>query len=239
MANQWFRFKQFTIKQEKTAMKVGTDGVLLGAWADIPQSGHILDVGTGTGLIALMAAQRSIKTSIIGIDIDKAAFLQAKENVQQSKWADRISILLFSLQDFAQKSNQKFDFIISNPPFFDGTKASKNQQRTLARHNISLSMEDFFTSAAGLLATSGRLALIIPSDNLNKVKSLAEQKGLFLKRMMNVKPTPAKPPKRVMVEFSFSKEEPLTDEMILEVHGRHSYSEAYESLTKDFYLFFD
>lgn len=239
MGNQWFRFKQFTIKQEKTAMKVGTDGVLLGVWANVPQTGKILDVGTGTGLISLMMAQRTEGAIITGVDIDKDACEQAKENVRESKWAGRICIVNSSLQHFAENSIDKFDFIISNPPFFDGTKTPKNQQRTIARHGVSLSVADFFSSSVFIMEKNARLALIVPSGNLDEAKKAASQFGLHLNRLMNVKPIPEKLPHRALAEFSFMKNETIVEEMILETGGRHNYSKEYEALTRDFYLFFD
>ena len=146
MANEYFNFKRFTVHQDKCAMKVGTDGTLLGAWAQAPQEPcRILDIGTGTGLIALMMAQRYPNASIVGIDIDPAAVAQARDNVTASPFADRISIYEADICHFDE--NATFDSVICNPPFFTGDLICPDKQRAVARHAISLSYHDLISSA--------------------------------------------------------------------------------------------
>jgi len=135
MPNPWFQFKQFTVWHDKCAMKVGTDGVLLGAWADMEQARSILDVGTGSGLIALMAAQRNLTAAITAIDIDESAIIQARENFDRSPWVNRLTAEPISLEDFAGSTDAMFDVIVSNPPYFHQSLHSPDKKRTLARHS--------------------------------------------------------------------------------------------------------
>ena len=201
MANDFFQFKQFTIRQERCAMKVGTDGTLLGAWASTPEKpSRILDIGTGTGLIALMMAQRFHESYVIGIDIDADAVSQAKENVQASPFADRVTIRQADVK--IMDDTEKFDSIVCNPPFFDNSLTCPDEQRTGARHTVSLSYQQLTEAAYRLLKNEGCFSVIIPSDYRSRMESEAMLRGFFVSRVCSIQTTPSKPPKRYMIECS-------------------------------------
>jgi tRNA1Val (adenine37-N6)-methyltransferase len=237
MANNYFKFKQFTIFQDRCAMKVGTDGVLLGAWADCENAKTILDIGTGTGLIALMLAQRSL-AHIDAIEIDQSASEQASENVTKSPWESRISVLNISLQQFTEQIDKKYDLIVSNPPFFQNSLYAPDQNRTNARHNASLEYEDILDASLKLLSNNGMLSLILPYLEGTMFIVKAAGKGLYCVRQTNVLPNPGKTPKRLLLEFTKIKKPLVEQEIIIELNKRHEYSDAYKNLTRDFYLKF-
>lgn len=230
-----FLFKQFSITQEKAAMKVGTDGVLLGAWSKAKE-GKILDVGTGTGIIALMLAQRT-KTALIDvIEIDKKASKEAQNNFNNSDWEERLISINSSIQNYHPQ--KKYDIIVSNPPFFiNATKAPK-ANRNNARHTDTLSFDELIDSVKRLLANTGIFSLILPINEAELFIKLAQQNKLFLNRKCLVKPNPSKSAKRVLMEFSFSEKEIVEEELTIETENRHEYTKEYISLTKDFYLKF-
>lgn len=234
MANPFFQFKQFTIWHDKCAMKVGTDGVLLGAWASVQGARRILDIGTGTGLVALMLAQRSLPdASIIALEIDEAAVGQAKENVARSLWKDRIAVLK---QDFlSYQSSDKFDVIVSNPPYFVDSLSCPDQQRSVARHNDSLTYEKLLKGVADLLKKEGRFTVVIPTDVVGRVKTIASEYNLYTIRQLNVITKPGGNPKRTLITFSFGNHECVVEDLLTEV-SRHQYSEEYKALTCEYYL---
>ncbi len=237
MAYNYFQFKQFTILQEHSAMKVGTDGVLLGAWAHGEQATHILDIGTGTGLIALMLAQRS-NALIDALELDEAAYHEARHNVAQSPWPERINIWHGSFQDFAKQAAPSYDLVVCNPPFFNHSLKASSEQRTKARHTDTLTTTDIFSGVQGLLTPNGRFEVIIPAENLTAYKQSVAQHQCYLNHLLWIKPTPEKDAKRVLCSFSKTPF-PLNEEtLIVESGGRHIYSEEYKKLTKDFYLGF-
>lgn len=230
-----FQFKNFSITQENTAMKVGTDGVLLGAWSKAKE-GNVLDIGTGTGLIALMLAQRTKTALIDTIEIDEAASKEAQKNFNNSAWKARLTSINSSLQNY--QPQKKYDLIISNPPFFiDATKAP-DFNRNNARHTDTLSFEELIKAAKLLLTDDGILSLILPTNEANLFIELTHNSTLFLKRKCLVKPNPNKAAKRILMEFSFSKTEIIEDELTIETETRHQYTNEYKTLTKDFYLKF-
>lgn len=232
-----FNFKQFTINQDKAAMKVGTDGVLLGAWIDVEKKHKILDVGTGTGLIALMCAQRNCNASILGIDVDESAYIQAKENVELSPWKERIEIKHVSFQNFCHNNKEKFDLIVSNPPFFRNSQKTPQKSRTVARHADLLPIDDFLSGCSKLLNNTGSFKIIFPFDDYEYFRAKAISYNFFEIKRMVVYPTPNKPPVRIISEWKFQKpNELIIEEIIIEKYGRHLYSEEYIELTKDFYL---
>ena len=226
-----FKFKQFSIIQEKSAMKVGTDGVLLGSWVSCKQANTILDIGCGTGLISLMLAQRNLNSNIIGIEIDEIASHEAQLNVSNSDWQERIKIEHTSLQDF--KPQTQFDLIVSNPPFFDENKAQ--DRRTTARHTNSLSFEELIGNAANLLSEKGIFSVIMPEDTEVEFCKIATTHNLYCNRVCNVKGNKTVVVKRVMLEFSFLKTEHITEHLTIET-ARHQYTDKYIQLCKDFYL---
>ena len=237
MPNQEFVFKQFKILQDKCAMKVGTDAVLLGSWINCPNAKTILDIGTGTGIIALMLAQK-IGAKIDAIDIDENAFIQANENVNSSKWHDRIQIFHTSLQHFANRSNNKYDLIVSNPPYFvDSSKASE-ESRTNARHTDQLPYTDLLNGVLKLLNPLGRFYVILPTKESEQFCSLAAENKLYLTKLTRVITRTDKPEKRLLMRFEFTKKEFSEDSIIIEQDERHSYTNEYRELTKDYYLHF-
>lgn len=208
MANPFFQFKQFTVWHDKCAMKVGTDGVLLGAWASVQGAHRILDIGTGTGLVALMLAQRSLPdANIVALEIDEAAAGQAKENVARSPWKDRIEVVK---QDFLfYQSPDKFDVIVSNPPYFVDSLSCPDQQRSMARHNDSLTYEKLLKGVADLLKKEGTFTIVIPTDVADRVKTAASEYHLYATRQLNVITKPGGTPKRMLITFTFNNEDVL------------------------------
>jgi len=232
MPDPYFQFKQFTVFHDQCAMKVGTDGVLIGAWANCSQSKSILDIGTGSGLMALMLAQRS-KALIDALDIDKNACKQAKYNVENSKFRKRICVIQSDFNDF--NTECKYDLIVSNPPYFTNSLPAPDRQRNIARHNHALSFEMLLKKSATLLAEKGKIALIIPYEAENQIQSFAVNNGLFLCRKTIVRPKPESNPKRLLLEYAKSEINPEISELYIEKE-RHVYSEDYRKLTEEFYL---
>ncbi len=237
MANSWFQFKQFKVEQGKTAMKVGTDGVLLGAWANVAGAASVLDVGTGTGLIALMLAQRSEDARIEAIDIDVHAVEQATENALQSPWPDRIAVSIADYNTFRVGEEVHYDLIVSNPPYFKQSLKPSVKSRALARHDHMLSHEALIDSTVRLLNDTGRMCVILPYVEGSVFVALAASKGLFCTRKTNVYPTPGADIKRLLLEFTKVHTKTIEDNLVIEENGRHLYSKEYLALTKEFYLF--
>lgn len=218
-------------------MKVGTDGVLLGAWAEMPLSspGTILDVGTGTGLIALMLAQRG-GTEIDAIDLDADACAQAIENVETSPFNEKIRIQHISFSEFRKKAEKKYNLIVSNPPYFSQSLKCPDNQRSQARHDDSLPLEELIGGSRELLLPTGRLALILPVEQEQRLNGILEDTGLFKTRQTNVHPVTGGPIKRILVEIAQSPvPEFRPDDLCIEKE-RHIYTSEYCSLTRDFYL---
>lgn len=215
-------------------MKVGADGVTLGAWCNVDGTKNMLDVGTGTGLIALMLAQRS-DAEITAIDIENDCVTQAKENVENSPWKDRIKVVDNSIQDFIQKSEEKFDLIVCNPPFFINSLKSPSDARTIARHNDSLPFEDLVQSAQKLLTENGRLCVILPIVEGNQFVDLSEKNNLYCSKKTAVFPNHEKSAKRLLLEFKREKCDLEESELTIE-DERHVYTSQYSELVKDFYL---
>ena len=231
-----FQFKQFAIQQDKTAMKVGTDGVLLGAWVNLdfnPDS--ILDIGAGTGLIALMMAQRSNAETIDAIELNDAAYEQTVENFENSDWADRLFCYHASLQEFSDEIEDKYDFIISNPPFYTSTYKELSEERALARHSESLTYTDLLESTSKLLSEDGNCAFIIPFEEEKNFIKIAEKNKLYPNRITRVKGAINTVVKRSLLQFSFLKTETAYSELTLEM-SRHNYTPEYKKMVQDFYL---
>ena len=232
MANSFFRFKQFTVYHNQCAMKVGTDGVLLGAWTKCDTSGNILDIGTGSGLIALMLAQRT-RATINAIDIDKGAYEQAKLNFSESPFSDRLRIYHTSLQDF--HPGNTYNLLVSNPPFFTNSLKSPDSQRNTARHDDSLSLDSLFSHARRLLSPDGRFCLIVPVKQEESINQIARKNQLHLKHKTIVFPTPNSKPRRTLLEYLPKQETYIEDQIIIEI-ARHQYSDEFKQLTKEYYL---
>lgn len=228
-----FRFKQFAIRQENAAMKVGTDGALLGAWSDIQHANSILDIGTGTAIIAMMAAQRNQTANITAIEIDEKALIDAKFNVDNCPWPNRIKIIPTSLQDF--EPSIKFDSIISNPPFFENSLKSNSGEKIKARHTDTLHYTDILEFASNHLTTNGILHLILPLENANKCIEISNDYNLFVKRICEVQPVPHKKAHRLVFELTKQQVTTNTENLIIETGKRHDYTKDYIALTKAFY----
>ncbi len=238
MPNDSFEFKKFKIRQDKCAMKVGTDAVLLGAWVIPNGSMSILDIGTGTGIIALMLAQKS-KATIVAIDIDKDSTEQAKLNVAESSYASQIQVEHISFQDLCSGSTQKFDLIVSNPPFFVDSLKSTNDGRTIARHNDLLSFEDLLKGVKKLLNEKGKFCLILPKNEALLFRDLAKTKGLYLSKLMRIRTRPEKDSeKRHLMQFEFKETEFSESTLVIEADSHRNYTEEYKKFTQDYYMKF-
>jgi tRNA1Val (adenine37-N6)-methyltransferase len=234
MPNAYFQFKHFAIHQDRCAMKIGTDGVLLGAWTDVQKAKRVLDIGTGTGLLALMLAQRS-DAYIDAIEIEEEAAHQAAENVKASLWSDRIRVYNISLQQF-EVPDHLYDLIITNPPYFQHHLKAPGRQRTLARHNKELTFTELINAVGRMLSVQGQLSIVLPSEVFEEFCLLAKGIRLLPGKVTRVLATPGKPSKRTMAMFSFEAKQQETTELVIEKYGRHKFSEEYTELTKEFYL---
>jgi len=231
-----FKFKQFTIQQDQCAMKIGTDAVLLGAWANIDNNPFsILDIGSGTGIIALMLAQRSNAELIDAIEIDDNAHEQCVTNFENSPWGDRLFCYHASLEEFVKDIEDKYDLIVSNPPFYSSDYKSGNEQRDIARFEDALPFGHLIESASKLLSDDGKFTVIIPFQEEDKLIALASEVSLFPNRILRVKGNQESDIKRSLLEFSFNKIDMKISALIIETE-RHQYTQDYINLTKDFYL---
>ena len=232
-----FTFKQFAICQDLCAMKVGTDGVLLGAWARVEHCKRILDIGTGTGLIALMAAQRS-HANILAIDLDADAVTQASENVTASPWKERIQVLQADARNSEfkiQNSEFFFDAILCNPPFFENSLKCPDSARTMARHTDTLSFDELARSAARLLALDGELSVVIPYDRAHDMTVSCACNGLFATRQTIIVPVKGGKPKRILMAFT-RQGAPHNIKTLCMQDTSRQYTPEYISLVEDFYL---
>ncbi len=230
----YFEFKQFRVCQEHAAFKVGTDGVLLGAWSDISSARRILDIGTGTGLIALMLAQRSgSETEITALEPDKESYFEAAHNAGISPWKKRINIINKRVQDFIP--GEMFDMVISNPPFFRNSLCSRDERVSRARHDSDLNSTDLIRSVNRLTGPHGRFCLILPYAEAAMFIAEASGYGLYCNKVLKIKPVPSSPVKRMLMEFGKEKEEFRQSFITIEKGRRHEYTESYKRLTGDFY----
>jgi tRNA1Val (adenine37-N6)-methyltransferase len=232
-----FQFKKFTIQQDKTAMKVGTDGVLLGAWTPLDNNPFsILDIGAGTGLVALMLAQRSSAQQIDALEIDENAYEQATNNFENSPWNDRLFCFHAALDEFVEEPEEQYDLIVSNPPFYTEDYVSGNEQRDQARFSDAMPFEELIEAAALLLSENGILSVIIPYKEEARFVALAKESDLFPVKITRVKGTPTTEIKRSLLVFSRNEAKDFpVDELVIET-ARHQYTPEYIGLTKDFYL---
>ncbi len=233
MNPDYFYFKQFKIRHANAAMKVGTDGVLLGSWVDCRNVERILDIGTGTGLLALMLAQK-YKAQIDAVEIDKEASELAVENVQESPWADQIRVIHNDISKY--KTNQTYDLIVSNPPYYSTDIIAPNKSRAKARHTISLNPNKLMESVARLMADKGLFYVIYPVNVCRNWEDAATENGLFKVRELFVKPNPQKEPVRIISVFAFHESETYSETICIENNKRHDYSDEYRNLTGDYYV---
>ncbi|RXJ52137.1 tRNA1(Val) (adenine(37)-N6)-methyltransferase [Gelidibacter gilvus] len=238
-----FEFKHFTINQDRCAMKIGTDSVLLGAWTSIDSNPYsILDIGAGTGVLALILAQRSDAQLIDAIEIDDAAYEQCVENFESSPWGDRLFCYHASLEEFVEElsddeveTDEKYDLIISNPPFYLNTYKSDNEQRDLARFMDAMPFRQLIEGVSKLLSPQGTFSVVIPFSEEKEFIVLASKEHLFPNRILRVKGSPPSEIKRSLLQFSFQETIVNPKELIIET-SRHQYTDDYIALTKDFYL---
>ncbi|MCG2429628.1 MULTISPECIES: tRNA1(Val) (adenine(37)-N6)-methyltransferase [Aequorivita] len=234
--NKPFQFKQFTIEQDRCAMQIGTDGVLLGAWVSIENNPFsILDIGAGTGVIALQLAQRSDAEMIDALEVDDNAYEQCVDNFENSPWGDRLFCYHASLGEFIEEIEDKYDLIVSNPPFYSEDYKTSDESRDLARFNDSLPFDELIFSASQLLSEEGIFAVVIPRKEEEGFLKLAEQENLFAKRICRVKGNETSQEKRSLIAFSFEKSTPKIENLTIET-SRHKYTEEYISLVNEFYL---
>ncbi len=235
MPNTFFQFKQFTIQQDRCALKVGTDGVVLGAWARMEGAKRILDIGTGTGLLALIAAQRNPKASIDAIDIDDASAEQAGANAAASPWSDRIRVHRMDVR--RMKSAEPYDLIICNPPFYAGEMDSPDARKGLAKHSGELTFAELIKAVSHLIASDGRFACIIPMNREAELSKLAEGAGLNKVRKCALRYLEARPAKRVLLEFSPSMAASTDEELTVE-HAPGVFTDPYRALLSELMLKF-
>jgi len=231
-----FKFKQFSVHQDKCAMKIGTDGVLLGAWTSITNHPFsILDIGAGTGILSLMLAQRSNAQAIEAIEIDDKAYEQCTENFENSPWNDRLFCYHASLLEFVEEVEDTYDLIICNPPFYSEDYKTQKRSRDLARFNDAMPFEHLIYAVGQLLSKNGVFSVIIPYKEETAFIDIASKAGLFPKRICHIKGHSKAEIKRSLIEFSFQEIQYNTSELIIE-KGRHNYTKDYIDLTQDFYF---
>lgn len=236
MPNKPFTFKRFKVNQDRCAMKIGTDAVLLGAWASLENHPFsILDIGAGTGILSLMLAQRSNSQLIDAIEIDDNAYEQCVDNFEQSPWSDRLFCYHASLEEFAEEIEDSYDLIVCNPPFYSEDYKTTNHQRDLARFQDAMPFNHLMESVSKLLSKDGIFVVIIPFKEEETVIKLASGMNLYPNRLLRVKGTHNSEIKRSLLEFSFHESKINKQELVIEIE-RHQYTEDYINLTKDFYL---
>ncbi len=231
-----FQFKEFSVNQDKCAMKIGTDGVLLGAWTPVQQNPFsVLDIGSGTGVLALMLAQRSYAEIVDAIEIDDEAYEQCVDNFEQSPWGDRLFCYHASIQEFAEEIDDSYDLIVCNPPFYSEDYKTENVSRDLARFQDAMPFNHLVASVSKLLSETGIFSVVVPFSEATKLIELAKQVNLFPNSRLNVKGNPLSSFKRSYITFSFKNLEITTKELVIETE-RHQFTADYVTLTKDFYL---
>jgi len=230
----YFDFKQFRIYQNKSAFKIGTDGVLLGAWADASSAATVLDIGTGTGLIALMIAQRT-HSDIVAVEPDRQSYEQAIRNVEISPWGSRITIINTRIQDYSP--GRKFDLLITNPPFFRQSLANRDERLARARHDYDLSGTDLLKAVQRLIAPGGTFCLIMPYTEAAVFIAEATDYDLYCNKILKVKSLPSAPVKRLLMEFGTHKKE-LRQSFLTVETARHKYTDEYKKITAGYYLDF-
>jgi tRNA1Val (adenine37-N6)-methyltransferase len=234
--NKWFEFKQFRIEQQKAAMKVGTDGVIIGAWVSVNHSSRILDVGTGTGLIALMIAQRS-NALIDAVEIDDPAYSEAKYNFDQSPWKERLEIFHSDFNTFPNEKGHLYDLIVCNPPFFIDSLKTSDHQLAKAKHNESMTFGQLIQGSAKILKGTGRLAVIIPIESFAEFRETARLQGFYLHKQTYVITKPKRPVSRVLLEFSLMQGYTVTSEILIQ-NDNGQFTDQFKEMTGPYYLNF-
>jgi tRNA1Val (adenine37-N6)-methyltransferase len=230
-----FRFKQFTVEDQKSTLRVGTDAVLLGAWVNVSESKKILEIGTGCGLISLMAAQRS-DASIVAIDTDLPSILQAAENFSASPWSDRLVAVHDSIQNFSRTTSLTFDHIITNPPFFRNSLKSPDPQVTAAKHDDGRFLEELLACLERIMTRDGMLSLILPDDEARKFVRKAQEHGIPVSRKLGIRPKVDKPVNRQLLEFSHQRSSDNPPDELIIRRADNSYTDEYKAFTDSYYL---
>jgi len=232
-----FRFKQFEIVQNDSAMKVNSDGVLLGAWTNYGNSKNILDIGTGTGLIALMAAQKSIVAKIVGVEIDEPSCMLAKLNFENSEWSNNLNAVKDTIQNYGKECQIKFDHIVSNPPFFSGGTLSDNQTKNVFRHTVKLSHGDLLLAIRRMLHPNGKVSMILPVIEGLRFLELIQRYRFHISRKTIMRPRKSLPAERILFEFGMDAVEHCEySSLTMYKEDQEGYSDGYKDLTKEFYL---
>ena len=236
--NSFFRFKRFSLNQDRCAMKIGTDGALMGAWCTVENATQVLDIGTGTGLIALMVAQRinGAEFHITAVEADREASIQAKENIEHAEWSKHIEVVHTMLQDYDTQT--KFDLIVTNPPFFTNSLTAPDGKRTMARHTLSLSAHDICNFAARHLTCNGLLSLILPTKEAADFEQTARETGLYLARATSVSFKTQAAPKRIMAEYTLQPKETILRDTLSVSNENGQYTSDFIHLLQPFYLHF-
>ncbi|WP_425421622.1 tRNA1(Val) (adenine(37)-N6)-methyltransferase [Phaeodactylibacter xiamenensis] len=234
-----FQFKQFAVQQDRCAMKVGTDGIMLGAWAQVDAATQALDIGTGTGVIALMLAQRAPEATIHAIDIDDVACEQAGENFASSPWEKRLSVIQEAIQDYARTTRTTYDLIVSNPPFFSGGTFGMKEERAIARQTVRMPHGDLLIAVRQLLAKNGRFCLVLPYLEGLRFQERAEEYHLFCTKVTEVRPKPDAAVNRLLMQFEQEDRPTETDQLAIRAtEAEDSYTAAYRALLQEFLLKF-
>lgn len=232
-----FKFKQFTIHQQNSAMKVCTDACLLGALTRVKSNTTILDIGTGTGLLALMLAQKDPSIHITAVEIDDATLIDAKSNVGNCQFSDQILLVHDSIQNFSSKNNQAFDLIISNPPFFQNNLKSDDNRKNKALHDESLTLKELADAVKKLLKPEGCFWVLLPPFEMTQFQQIAKENGLFTQKDFSIKHNPQKNIFRKICCFGFENSQSPETETI-HIHENEMYSARFAQLLKDYYLIF-
>lgn len=236
MSPDFFRFKQFSVNHQHCAMKVGTDGVLLGAWVNADMKTRALDIGTGSGVIALMIAQKS-EAVVDAVEIDRPSANQAGENFSNSPWPERLNIFASSFRDFYKKTRLKYDLIVCNPPFFLNSLKSADAGKRLAKHNDNLSFEELVNGVRELLSENGNFYLILPPAEMKIFRNEAMQASLWVNGELLIRPRSLKPVNRIIISFGHKQTSPTSQEICLR-DADGNFTMEYINLTKDYYLNF-
>ncbi len=232
-----FTFKQFFVAHDRCAMKVGTDGVLLGAWAPVAGVRRVLDIGCGSGLIALMLAQRTdASVAVDAVELDSDAAQQARENCTESPWADRLTVYQQDIRQFAEQSEKRYSLIVSNPPYFEAGSACASPQRAAARYTDTLDHQTLLSCAEQLVCEDGFFCVVLPADVGDRFLQMATARGWFLRYRTDIADNETRPPNRMLLALSPHAGEQFRDSMVIRGPDQR-YSEAHCSLTRDFYLF--
>jgi tRNA1Val (adenine37-N6)-methyltransferase len=238
MDSSIFHFKQFSVKQEKSGLKIGTDAVILGALSEVnPNVELILDVGTGTGVIALMVAQKINNNSkIIGVEINKSAAQEATENFLNSKWNLNLTCLNISFQEFSKHYYKNIDLILSNPPYFNNSLKSKTAEKSTAKHTNELNFYELIENSSQLLSPEGELHVIIPANEFENFCSIANKNRLFVKKIVWIKSTELSKIIRAVIFFSIVNSIKTERTIVIRNSEDNNYTDQYKILTKEYYL---